>query len=62
MYTNDAHLDALNELVNSHAEFQPVSFANWEKIDCVERKRGKKLGKPREKIVSTEEMLRIINE
>ena len=46
----------------SHAEFQPVSFANWEKIDLVECERGRKLGKPREKIVSTEEMLRIINE
>ena len=46
----------------SHAEFRPVSFADWEKIDRVECERGRKLGKPREKIVSTEEMLRIINE
>ncbi|XP_067005903.2 NADPH:adrenodoxin oxidoreductase, mitochondrial [Anabrus simplex] len=38
---------------------QTVSFADWERIDKVEVARGKKLGKPREKIVDIAEMLAI---
>ncbi|XP_071442271.1 NADPH:adrenodoxin oxidoreductase, mitochondrial [Hetaerina americana] len=38
---------------------QTVSFSDWEKIDEEEKRRGKEIGKPREKIVSVEEMLSI---
>lgn len=37
----------------------PVTFEKWEKIDKEEQKRGKKVGKPREKIVDISEMLKI---
>ncbi|XP_015438041.1 PREDICTED: NADPH:adrenodoxin oxidoreductase, mitochondrial [Dufourea novaeangliae] len=37
-----------------------VSYNDWEKIDKVECERGKRLGKPREKIVDIKEMLEII--
>ncbi|XP_073969327.1 NADPH:adrenodoxin oxidoreductase, mitochondrial isoform X2 [Rhodnius prolixus] len=36
-----------------------VSFDGWKKIDRVEVERGKAVGKPREKIVSIQEMLKI---
>ncbi|XP_031556284.1 NADPH:adrenodoxin oxidoreductase, mitochondrial-like [Actinia tenebrosa] len=36
-----------------------VRFDEWEKIDRKEQERGKKNGKPREKIVSTKEMLQV---
>jgi hypothetical protein len=36
-----------------------VRFDEWEKINRIERERGKKIGKPREKIISTKEMLQI---
>lgn len=36
-----------------------VSYSDWEKIDKVEQERGKKVGKPREKIVDISEMLNI---
>ncbi|NXE29564.1 ADRO protein, partial [Ardeotis kori] len=39
---------------------RPVSFSDWEKIDAAEVARGKAAGKPREKIVDPEEMLRLI--
>lgn len=38
---------------------QVISFEDWEKIDQEERKRGKAVGKPREKIVDIQEMLSI---
>nr|CAD7393206.1 unnamed protein product [Timema cristinae] len=38
---------------------QWVSFSDWEKIDQVEKERGARLGKPREKIVDIKEMLSI---
>ncbi len=38
-----------------------VSWEDWKKIDRVERERGKERGgKPREKIASVEEMLRVL--
>jgi len=37
-----------------------VSFRDWKKLDQVELQRGKPVGKPREKLVSVDEMLRII--
>ncbi|XP_053938975.1 NADPH:adrenodoxin oxidoreductase, mitochondrial isoform X2 [Cuculus canorus] len=39
---------------------RPVSFSDWEKIDAAEVARGKAAGKPREKIVDPQEMLRVI--
>ena len=38
---------------------KPVFFDQWRKIDQVEQERGRKLGKPREKIISVQEMLDI---
>jgi len=37
----------------------PVTFAEWQKIDAEERRRGEPRGKPREKIVDVAEMLRV---
>ena len=37
-------------------------FDHWHKIDQVEQARGRELGKPREKIISTQEMLDIAYE
>ncbi|XP_063816745.1 NADPH:adrenodoxin oxidoreductase, mitochondrial isoform X2 [Pseudophryne corroboree] len=39
---------------------QTVSFSDWEKIDEVEIARGVEVGKPREKILDSEEMLQLI--
>ena len=36
-----------------------VSWSHWLQIDRVEQERGRKVGKPREKIVNVEEMLRV---
>jgi hypothetical protein len=36
-----------------------VSWKDWERIDAVERSRGEKVGKPREKIVDIQEMLAV---
>jgi adrenodoxin-NADP+ reductase len=38
-----------------------VSWADWEKIDAVERSRGKEKGKVREKVRSVSEMLKILD-
>lgn len=38
---------------------QTVSFSDWEKIDAEEKKRGMQVGKPREKIIDIDEMLKI---
>jgi adrenodoxin-NADP+ reductase len=38
-----------------------VSWADWEKIDAVERQRGKEKGKVREKVRRIEEMLNIVD-
>ncbi|MEE6522039.1 hypothetical protein FKM82_020434 [Ascaphus truei] len=39
---------------------RPVSFSDWEKIDAAETARGVAVGKPREKILDPEEMLRLV--
>ncbi|XP_060884211.1 NADPH:adrenodoxin oxidoreductase, mitochondrial [Labrus mixtus] len=36
---------------------KPVLFSDWEKIDIVEMKQGEAIGKPREKLLTVEEML-----
>lgn len=38
---------------------KPVTFSDWEKIDSVEMKRGEATGKPREKLLTVEEMLKV---
>ncbi|KAF2668257.1 NADPH:adrenodoxin oxidoreductase-like protein [Microthyrium microscopicum] len=38
-----------------------VSWAEWKAIEAEERRRGEKLGKPREKITSVEEMLKVLD-
>ncbi len=38
---------------------KPVIFSDWEKIDSVEMSRGEATGKPREKLLTVEEMLQV---
>uniref|UniRef100_A0A7N6A1H4 NADPH:adrenodoxin oxidoreductase, mitochondrial n=1 Tax=Anabas testudineus TaxID=64144 RepID=A0A7N6A1H4_ANATE len=38
---------------------KPVTFSDWEKIDNVEMRRGEAKGKPREKILTVDEMLQV---
>ncbi|XP_031696553.1 NADPH:adrenodoxin oxidoreductase, mitochondrial-like [Anarrhichthys ocellatus] len=38
---------------------KPVTFSDWEKIDGVETRRGEAVGKPREKLLTVEEMLQV---
>ncbi|XP_069808548.1 NADPH:adrenodoxin oxidoreductase, mitochondrial isoform X2 [Dendropsophus ebraccatus] len=40
---------------------QIVSFSDWEKIDAEETAQGLEVGKPREKILDTEEMLQLVS-
>ncbi|XP_061764816.1 NADPH:adrenodoxin oxidoreductase, mitochondrial isoform X3 [Nerophis ophidion] len=40
-------------------EIKPVTFSGWEKIDRVETTRGGSTGKPREKMLTVEEMLQL---
>lgn len=37
-----------------------VEMRDWEKIDKVEVERGRKVGKPREKVLSVREMLEVL--
>ena len=38
-----------------------VTWREWEEIDRVEKERGAALGKPREKVTTVAEMLRIVS-
>ena len=38
---------------------KPVTFSAWEKINTVEMRRGEAVGKPREKLLTVEEMLEV---
>ncbi|XP_019939131.2 NADPH:adrenodoxin oxidoreductase, mitochondrial [Paralichthys olivaceus] len=38
---------------------KPVTFSAWEKINSVEKRRGDAVGKPREKLLTVEEMLEV---
>ena len=38
---------------------KPVTFTQWEKIDKLEQQRGSEMGKPREKVISLEEMVTV---
>ncbi|KAE8576832.1 hypothetical protein XENTR_v10004337 [Xenopus tropicalis] len=50
---------AIRELLHLRG-IQPVSFSDWEKIDEAETAKGLAVGKPREKILDTEEMLQLV--
>lgn len=39
---------------------RPVSFSDWEKLDAEEVSRGQGTGKPREKLLDPQEMLRLL--
>lgn len=39
---------------------RPVSFSDWEKLDAEEVSRGQGAGKPREKLLDPQEMLRLL--
>ncbi|KAF1811784.1 putative NADPH-adrenodoxin reductase Arh1 [Eremomyces bilateralis CBS 781.70] len=43
------------------AACRPVSWSEWRKIDQVEKERGQKSGKPREKLTSVKEMLEVLD-
>ena len=40
----------------------PTSFQDWEKIDHEEQRVGQERGKPREKVLSVERMMEIVQE
>ena len=48
----------LNAPVGLVAGVKPVSFSDWEKINQEETRRGATQGKPREKLLDVEEMLK----
>lgn len=51
--------EALLELLSGR-DVRVVSFEDWKKLDAIEIERGKAKGKPREKIVSVDEMLSLL--
>ncbi|RVE59294.1 hypothetical protein OJAV_G00187110 [Oryzias javanicus] len=53
----DTKCDSLIEDIDSGVN--PVAFSDWEKIDSLEVRRGEVCGKPREKLLSVEEMLAV---
>ncbi|XP_077019876.1 NADPH:adrenodoxin oxidoreductase, mitochondrial isoform X3 [Tamandua tetradactyla] len=50
---------AIEALLSSRG-VRPVSFSDWEKLDAEEVSRGQGAGKPREKLVDPQEMLRLL--
>lgn len=54
--SNEMLIDLLKEL-----DIRFVTFADWKKIDAAEIERGTKVGKPREKFLTVEEMLDVLN-
>ncbi|XP_044234693.1 NADPH:adrenodoxin oxidoreductase, mitochondrial isoform X2 [Ursus arctos] len=50
---------AIEALLSSRG-VRPVSFLDWEKLDAEEVSRGKGAGKPREKLLDPQEMLRLL--
>uniref|UniRef100_A0A3Q4AP66 NADPH:adrenodoxin oxidoreductase, mitochondrial n=1 Tax=Mola mola TaxID=94237 RepID=A0A3Q4AP66_MOLML len=49
---------SINSLLKKRG-VKPVIFSDWEKIDSVETSRGEARGKPREKLLTVEEMLQV---
>lgn len=41
---------------------KPVVFSDWEKIDMVETSKGEGVGKPREKLLTVQEMLQVAHQ
>jgi adrenodoxin-NADP+ reductase len=52
--------DGIKEQVLSKG-VRPLSWSNWERIDEMEVERGQRVGKPREKFESVEEMLEVLD-
>lgn len=52
--------EAVRRAMQKH-DVRAVSWAEWQKIDAEERRRGKEKGKEREKIRSIEEMMKILD-
>uniref|UniRef100_A0A9L0JKS3 NADPH:adrenodoxin oxidoreductase, mitochondrial n=1 Tax=Equus asinus TaxID=9793 RepID=A0A9L0JKS3_EQUAS len=50
---------AIEALLSSRG-VRPVSFSDWEKLDAEEVSRGQGTGKPREKLLDPQEMLRLL--
>ncbi|XP_036694241.1 NADPH:adrenodoxin oxidoreductase, mitochondrial isoform X2 [Balaenoptera musculus] len=50
---------AVKALLSSRGVW-PVSFSDWEKLDAEEVSRGQGVGKPREKLLDPQEMLRLL--
>lgn len=46
--------------LSSASGVQPISFSDWEKLDAEEMSRGQGAGKPREKLLDPQEMLRLL--
>ncbi|XP_058650232.1 NADPH:adrenodoxin oxidoreductase, mitochondrial-like isoform X1 [Onychostoma macrolepis] len=55
---NKAGAQAITALLQTRG-VRTVLFSQWEKINAEEQKRGKSLGKPREKVLDVDEMLKI---
>lgn len=51
----------LGSCLCSERGVRPVTFSDWEKINQKEVDQGASKGKPREKVVQTQEMFDIIN-
>lgn len=49
-----------NDSLPSAPGVQPISFSDWEKLDALEVSRGQGAGKPREKLLDPQEMLRLL--
>ncbi|KAI4790375.1 hypothetical protein KUCAC02_034680 [Chaenocephalus aceratus] len=49
---------SINALLENRG-VKPVTFSEWEKIDSEEVRRGAAIGKPREKLLTVEEMLQV---
>jgi adrenodoxin-NADP+ reductase len=52
--------DVANMIESFRKDKKLVSWEEWEKIDKVEKERGREKGKLREKITSVEEMLSVL--
>uniref|UniRef100_K9IKS2 NADPH:adrenodoxin oxidoreductase, mitochondrial n=1 Tax=Desmodus rotundus TaxID=9430 RepID=K9IKS2_DESRO len=50
---------AIEALLSSRG-VRPISFSDWEKLDAEEVLRGQGIGKPREKLLDPQEMLRLL--
>ncbi|XP_072312108.1 NADPH:adrenodoxin oxidoreductase, mitochondrial [Eucyclogobius newberryi] len=56
--TNKPGFNSIRTLLDKRG-IKPVTFSDWEKINQLESQRGAATGKPREKILSVEEMLKV---